>query len=404
MNKQQILVGSLVIALSTPVVASDTGVDEDSLFGSSDGVSEDAMFGSDSDSEGDLFGEGGLLSESEGDEVDLAEEFLEGTDTFLLNGDFKLSATTSRKNYQTSGKTSTDELTAAGTVTADIRPSASLRALLKADYSLTDDDSDASLREAFVDWTLAEQWYLRAGKQVMHWGVGYFYSPADLINSDTIDAEDPEADRNGTDALKVHYPTGNDNYYAYLVPQTGSSNHAVGLKGEWLINESELSAAAVSRPSGHNSLAMTYYVPSSDLNLFAEYVLHHGLDTSLHNASEWVSDATLGASYSFTDDDDYSITLRAQYFDDGVDQEQRSGYSLRWASMYQTDYTLMLSSLNNHSDDSAMNKASLSYTYSDDVKATFSYSKSSGAAGGEYSRSGAGDTVSLKLTMLSREF
>ncbi len=433
MNKQQVLAGTLALTLSTVALANDTGVDEDSLFGGSDDTSEEALFGSEED-EGDLFGDG-LLSESAEGGADLAEEFLAGTDPFLLNGDFTLSATTTRKDYTASGKTTSDVVKAEGTVTMDVRPSASLRGLVKADYSIDQDTSDTSVREAFVDWTIAEQWYLRAGKQVMHWGVGRFYSPADLINSNSIDAADPDADRDGTDALKVHYPTGNDNYYVYLVPQTGSSNNAVGLKGEWLISENEMSLASVSRPNGHNSFAMTYYVPSNDLNLFAEYVLHHGVTTLAMDANgntsdrsdKWLSQSTLGVTYNLADDDDYNISVTAQYFDNGLGydtalwQTQSSAWkaanvekefygshysavSLRWANIMQSDYTLNLSSLTNMTDDSRTNKASLSYKYSDDVKGTFTYSKASGVTGGQYSRSGSGDSVSFKLTMLSREF
>lgn len=404
MNRQQWLASALAISFATTVSANDTGVDEDSLFGGSDSTSEEAMFGSDTEAEGDLFGDG-LLSESDEDGVDLAQEMLAGTETFVFNGDFTLSATTTRNDYSNAGKTTSDTIEGAGAITLDVRPSVNLRALVKADYSLDEDASAGSIREAFIDYSIADQWYFRGGKQIMHWGVGYFYSPADLISSDSIDAADPEADRDGTDALKLLYPSGNNNYYAYLVPQTGSSNHAVGLKGEWLVNESEFTASAVSRPSGHNSMALTYYVPSSDVNMFAEYVLHNGITgSSLHSSSDWVSESTVGVSYSLTDDDDYSITWRAQYYDDGVDEEQRAGLSMRWASMYQSDYTLMLSSLSNVSDDSRLNKASLSYSYSDDVKATLSYSKAHGIAGSEYARSGSGDSVSLKLTMLSREF
>ncbi|HCH22853.1 MAG TPA: hypothetical protein DE179_00980 [Oceanospirillaceae bacterium] len=401
MNKQHYIVAALAVTLSSGVVANDNGVDEDSLFGS-DEASEELMFGSEDD-EGDLFADG-LLSESEGEEIDLSVEFLQGEEAYALNGDFTLAGTTTRNDYLATGKTTSDVINASGTVTMDARPSASLRALVKADYSVDQDTSDTSLREAFVDWTIGESWYTRTGKQVMHWGVGYFYSPADLINSDSIDAADPEADRKGTEAVKLHYPTGNDNYYAYLVPQTGSSNNAVGLKGEWLIDQNELTMATVSRPSGHNSLAMTYYVPSSEVDFFAEYVMHQGLVSSLHNSSDWVSQATLGASYAFSEDDDYAISMRAQYYDDGVAENQYTAVNLRWASIYQSDYTLSLTSLNNTTDDSTLNKASLSYRYSDDVKATFTYSNADGDIGDEYSRAGAGDSVSLKVTFWQREY
>lgn len=403
MNKQQLAAAALLLGLSSAAVANDTEVDENSLFGNSDTDTQDSMFGTESDTDDDLFGQG-LLSESDGEGLDLAQQMLAGNDVFSLNGDLTLAATTSRKDYARTGVMSDEQMQAYGTVTMDVRPSANLRGLVKGDYTLDQDASDTSLREVLVDWTLADQWYLRAGKQVMHWGVGYFYSPADLISSDSIDAADPEADRTGTEAVKLHYPTGNDNYYAYLVPQTGSSNNAVGAKGEWLLNEAELSLAGVSRPSGHNSMAMTYYLPASDVNMFVEYALHHGVDSSLHTSSDWVSQSTLGASYSFKDDDDYAITLRGQYYDDGLEAEQRGALSLHWSSMYQSDYTMSLSSLANFSDGSALQKASLRYTYSDDVKATLSYSSASGTSGAEYSSFGSGNAVSLKVTLLSREY
>jgi hypothetical protein len=355
MNKQQLAAAALLLGLSSAAVANDTEVDENSLFGNSDTDTQDSMFGTESDTDDDLFGQG-LLSESDGEGLDLAQQMLAGNDVFSLNGDLTLAATTSRKDYARTGVMSDEQMQAYGTVTMDVRPSANLRGLVKGDYTLDQDASDTSLREVLVDWTLADQWYLRAGKQVMHWGVGYFYSPADLISSDSIDAADPEADRTGTEAVKLHYPTGNDNYYAYLVPQTGSSNNAVGAKGEWLLNEAELSLAGVSRPSGHNSMAMTYYLPASDVNMFVEYALHHGVDSSLHTSSDWVSQSTLGASYSFKDDDDYAITLRGQYYDDGLEAEQRGALSLHWSSMYQSDYTMSLSSLANFSDGSALQK------------------------------------------------
>lgn len=219
MNKQQLAAAALLLGLSSAAVANDTEVDENSLFGNSDTDTQDSMFGTESDTDDDLFGQG-LLSESDGEGLDLAQQMLAGNDVFSLNGDLTLAATTSRKDYARTGVMSDEQMQAYGTVTMDVRPSANLRGLVKGDYTLDQDASDTSLREVLVDWTLADQWYLRAGKQVMHWGVGYFYSPADLISSDSIDAADPEADRTGTEAVKLHYPTGNDNYYAYLVPQT----------------------------------------------------------------------------------------------------------------------------------------------------------------------------------------
>ena len=441
-NKRRLLIAALILSISPVSSANDTDVDENSLFGG-DSVSEDALFGEageDSVAVGEevLFGEG-LLSEAEEDGVDLAQEFLQGSEPYLFNGDITLTGTSSQSNYQASGKSTSDRFAVGGTLTLDARPSANLRGLLKADYSIDQDANDVTLREAIVDWTLYNQWYLRAGRQVMHWGVGYFYSPADLINSNSINAKDPEAARTGTDALKVHFPTGNNNYYAYLVPQTGTSKQTVGLKGEWLLDINEVSLAALNRPNGHNSIAATAYLPGNDFNYFAELVLHHGVRTvaldssagSSDRSQQWLMQSTLGTSYAYTNNDDYQISVQGQYFDNGLgyaspvwqthatswqglvatnDVETGlygryyTALSLRWGSMMQSDYSLSLSSLYNLTDASRLGKASLSYRYSDDVRATLSYSKASGAAAGQYSRQGSGDKVSLKLQLLSREY
>jgi len=39
-----------------------------------------------------------------------------------------------------------------------------------------------NVREVFVDFNFANAVYFRAGKQVLQWGVGYFWNPTDLIN------------------------------------------------------------------------------------------------------------------------------------------------------------------------------------------------------------------------------
>ncbi|HVO38216.1 MAG TPA: hypothetical protein VMV03_04225, partial [Spirochaetia bacterium] len=39
-----------------------------------------------------------------------------------------------------------------------------------------------NIKEVFVDFNFANTVYFRAGKQVLQWGVGYFWNPTDLIN------------------------------------------------------------------------------------------------------------------------------------------------------------------------------------------------------------------------------
>ena len=48
-----------------------------------------------------------------------------------------------------------------------------------------------ALSELFADFDVDNRVFVRAGKQTVNWGVGTFFSPANLINLDEIDPEDP---------------------------------------------------------------------------------------------------------------------------------------------------------------------------------------------------------------------
>ena len=98
-NNRRLLILGLILSISTGIGANDADVDENSLFGG-DSVSEDALFGAAGEGDAEvgeeaLFGEG-LLSEAEEDSVDLAQEFLQGSADYLLNGDIRVTATSSR--------------------------------------------------------------------------------------------------------------------------------------------------------------------------------------------------------------------------------------------------------------------------------------------------------------------
>jgi hypothetical protein len=79
------------------------------------------------------------------------------------------------------------------------------------------DPLEISLQELFSDFNYENKVFFRAGKQNVKWGVGYFFSPADVINIGRLDPLDPGAEREGPVALKVHYPRGSTNYYLYTL-------------------------------------------------------------------------------------------------------------------------------------------------------------------------------------------
>jgi hypothetical protein len=63
-------------------------------------------------------------------------------------------------------------------------------------------------KEFFLDANILQKVYLRAGKQVLQWGRGYFWNPTDLVNIERKNFFDMTRSREGNYGLKVHVPFG----------------------------------------------------------------------------------------------------------------------------------------------------------------------------------------------------
>jgi len=75
-----------------------------------------------------------------------------------------------------------------------------------------------SIFELYSDFSYKDAIYFRTGKQVVNWGVGYFFSPADVISITPIDPQNPTLEREGPVALKANMPFANvDNLYLYVI-------------------------------------------------------------------------------------------------------------------------------------------------------------------------------------------
>ncbi|MFA7109866.1 MAG: hypothetical protein WC162_12050, partial [Sphaerochaetaceae bacterium] len=98
------------------------------------------------------------------------------------------------------------------------RPTTDTRFFMKMNLSYPFDDSaNLSIKELFGDFIVADDYFFRVGKQTLNWGVGYFFSPANLLNITSIDPSDPEAELEGPLAVKINHPVGVDNLYAYVI-------------------------------------------------------------------------------------------------------------------------------------------------------------------------------------------
>lgn len=74
--------------------------------------------------------------------------------------------------------------------------------------------------EYFMDYSLKDRVFFRLGKHTVTWGVGYFFSPADVINLSAVDPENPTEQREGAISLRtqVVFPGTQNCLWFYVLP------------------------------------------------------------------------------------------------------------------------------------------------------------------------------------------
>lgn len=187
---------------------------------------------------------------------------------------------------------------------------------------------DFTMFELFADFHWDDRVFFRAGKQRADWGVGRFFSPADLMSLVTIDPLDPEAEREGPVALKVHAPIGVHNAYLYLI--TGDFRDPLdvgaGARGEVVVGGVELGFGGLIQADLVPKGFATVTGSAGDFDLFGELVVQQGTERNLveldaagrlqvtsrdTRAGDWFPAATAGALYRITDP---NVVVAAQYY------------------------------------------------------------------------------------------
>ena len=228
----------------------------------------------------------------------------------------------------------------------DARPSSDFRVFGKAklDYALPVPDAPGgdpaadsgaggkfsfSVFELFADFHWEDRVFFRAGKQRADWGVGRFFSPADLMSLVTIDPLDPGAAREGPVALKMHAPIGVHNTYLYLI--TGAFRDpldvGVGARAEVVVGAAELGFGGLLQANLVPKGFATVTGSAGDFDLFAELVIQRGTERNRIELDddgklkvtgraardrEWFPAATAGAVYR--DTEQLGIVVAAQYY------------------------------------------------------------------------------------------
>lgn len=207
----------------------------------------------------------------------------------------------------------------------DARPNEALRFYGKTEVSYPNNSNQPifqfKVKELFTDFNVGEHSYYRFGKQTVKWGVGYFFSPADVINIGKIDPENPENQVEGAVSLRSMYTfSGNQNcLYLYLIPDESflAKNTAFAGKYDFLVGNSEIGVGAWLRynrpPRLVSTLTTTLF---KNYSVFGEGVLAYGTEEQWLESSnkDLVFQGTLGFSRSFSKQ---KINLSAQYLFNG---------------------------------------------------------------------------------------
>ncbi len=173
------------------------------------------------------------------------------------------------------------------------------------------------LDELFADFTIRDSLFLRAGKQTMKWGVGYFFSPADLLSLSEIDPEDPEVDLEGPVGLKVNMASGINNLYLYgIIPEEASvpSDIALASRFELVAGAAEIGFGGYYLHDRNAAGMVTMTGSLWDLDLFAEAVVQYDFIQD-----PW-PEATVGQRYSWDHDgSELALSLTGQLYYTGAD-------------------------------------------------------------------------------------
>lgn len=418
-------------------------VDDDDLFS----VHEDG-----------LFGNGGLLVEVDGSsDVALEEVFLvnQGVD---IGGTYRVQVDSDWAWSSAGGQSiATGPNVAAsvgGTLFLDARPSRNFRAFAKAkaDTTWTKDslESEVKLHELFSDFVIGDRAFFRLGKQTVNWGVGYFFSPADIINIGRIDPEHPEAEREGPAALRLHVPTGRNNLYAYAILEgKAADGHRLALapKAEIVFGGTELGLGLYYRDERAPRAMATVSTTLGRVSVFGEAVLSKGSDkrfvrktavtstnplglTTVTDSSTLYAHVTAGLRYTYSDPDGrYTVTGAGQYYFNGegydghflkeygpmlwsmiesgplsMSDVERIGrhygaLSVRWTNERLRNVDTNGFWLGNLSDGSGLATLSLAYTGWNHVRPAIGITRTYGQAGSEYALMGPSTRLTVGITV-----
>ena len=199
------------------------------------------------------------------------------------------------------------------------------------------------IKELFSDFNIGQNVGFRFGKQTVSWGVGYFYSPADVINLTRINPEDPTAQVEGPLALRTQivFPGTQNAIWAYIIPDNNFAalaqgagpylkNTAFALKGDVVLGNFEFGLGAWYKNQNPAKFMLTTTgTIFRTYSIFSELVLSIGKDNVPEDYTP-VFQGTLGILKSWTKQ---NLTIGLQYYYNGQEFSASQNYGHNLAAL-----------------------------------------------------------------------
>ncbi|MBN1649329.1 MAG: hypothetical protein JW874_14930 [Spirochaetales bacterium] len=190
-----------------------------------------------------------------------------------------------------------------------------------------------TIEELFADFNYREKLFFRFGKSFIKWGKGYFWSPADILNLQAINAEDPEDEREGPVNLKVNFPFGSNNLNIYVLLNDVEDFEYTGFAGnvEFLVGDYEIGFGGYYQYDQKPRIVGVFSGSIGKIGIFGEAALAFGSEKThireaaghtpafpvfetYTNDSDPVFFGTIGAMYLNTE---HNFTIIGQYYYNG---------------------------------------------------------------------------------------
>ncbi len=198
--------------------------------------------------------------------------------------------------------------------------------------------------ELFSDFSWKDSLYFRFGKQTVNWGVGYYFSPANIINLESIDALNPGAQLEGPVALRVLYPIPGTqhNILAYSVFDTTKmmsgeikpEDTALAAKAEFVLSGWELGIGGYYLKDDPLRGMLTARGSVGNVSIFGEATLSRGSSKKWLDGAMPISyrtdttspffNGTVGFSY-MNSENNYSVIGQYLFNGEGYDTEEIAG-------------------------------------------------------------------------------